>query len=727
LFLGVILPEATLLGDSERSKRIKKTAYKSFLMACPLLIVSMFMGMHYGHVENVDNLKQINNNIDNYNSIVSSLKSGDDNLLPLLPALDKLVQSRNLYTTSDQWGLHFLLASHIIRNALNQTIQNSLHSLFLPRIAAQIEDSMNHNIADQNLLYATLKGYLAFSASDYSNQYSIKAPVEYTWNKEFIKNPETISRLKSYLNISMRRDVEKLPLDKNLINRIRSQLAQVDPSQRAYGLLSLRASVVNSAPDIIIPAAVEHFSTLFDSTTELKVSALYTQKGFENIFLKQYRPITSEVAEDNKAIGLSHNEKENETVGQLRVNVEHMYNNNYVKTWNDTLANIKVKQFNNLDDAVNVLSTIISKQSPMPPLLNLIYDNTYDIGSNNIDVKKDFSAVNHYISKGSGRPSWNDTATILSKLHDYMVTLQKAPDQDKACFDAAENVIQNSKNDPLQQLTVMAQASPEPLKRWMLSLADNCWGVIVTGAHKYMNNAWQNTVFTDYSAGIRNRYPIKRNANANVSIADFNNFFSKGGSLDTYFNTYIKPFVNTDEKTWKLYTVNNRTIEFPQSTIDVFQKAQKIGNTFFPHGSKQAAISIVIKPLTLSNNAASVKFKAGPNELDYSHGPQYVSHWNWPLASDSDDASIILTSFSGQQYSHYGSGPWSIFQMFSHGKFNNTHTNGTYIFRVSMHGLVASYLVSGPGDVSVLKLAHLTGFVLHDLVVPVTRVRKKVV
>ncbi|MCK4870433.1 MAG: type VI secretion system membrane subunit TssM [Gammaproteobacteria bacterium] len=713
IFPEVVLPEASVLGDSERSKRIKRIAYKSVLTACPLLLVGAGVGMYQGYAENVVNLKHVDQYVNAYNTNIAQLKQGDNSLLNLLPVLDQLNSARNLYAHSKNWGLHTLIASHTVKSDITDAMQRTLHSYYLPRIASQLEGNLGQNIADQNLLYATLKGYLAFSANNYTRRYSIKAPMEFGWNSAYVAHPHTAKRLRYYLNMSLNESIEKLPLNHNLVNRIRNKLEQIIPSRRAYGLLELRASVSN-VPDLMVHSeAGDNFDLVFKLNRHTaKISALYTRRGYEKIFLKQYSPIAGEVAEDNKDIGLTGSKEANETASQLRVDLQKEYSRRYLAAWKHSLDGVRVKPFENLNQAIAVLNVLISKESPLPRMLNLIYDNTKSVDEGKVLVAAQYDKLNAYTARSMGDPSWDHTVAILTKLRDYLVKLQQASNQDKASFDAAKSVINGASSDPVQQLTVEAQKSPGPQKRWLLSLANNFWQIIVGGAHNYMNSEWHAAVYGEYNKAIRDRFPLNRASYSSVSMSDFNSFFGNAGLMDVYFNTYIKPFVNTDHKNWQQYKVNGHTIELPQHVINSFARAQKIRDEFFPHGAKATGFDITLKPLTLDSRAASIKVVVGSHILTYSHGPQGISTISWPLSADADDARMVISGFNGDQYVASGSGPWSLFKLFTSGNFKAAKRDGTYYFHVHLHGFSASYRVTGPSDINIFRLTHLRGFKL---------------
>ncbi|MBL4647389.1 MAG: type VI secretion system membrane subunit TssM, partial [Gammaproteobacteria bacterium] len=175
LFLNTIYPEGFLLGNSERSKRLKSIFYRVTLLACPLLLITITWGTYQGYQQNLLNLNKVDQHIAMYQQQLRHTNTHSDSLTAILPLLNQLNKANKIYNTHSTWGADLLLANATIHNTLKNTLQRTLHSLYIPRVAAQIEQHLKQNIQDQNLLYATLKGYLVFNANGYTDSSALKA------------------------------------------------------------------------------------------------------------------------------------------------------------------------------------------------------------------------------------------------------------------------------------------------------------------------------------------------------------------------------------------------------------------------------------------------------------------------------------------------------------------------------------------------------------------------
>lgn len=717
VFYRVMEPESSSLGDSEKAIRRKNYSYKAVLLLVPCFLLTSIIGMNNGYKQNNQSIALVNNYIDQYQSLINTENTNSDSLISLLPALNMLNKSYDLYTKETSWGMHFLFITRIIRNNINNALLRSLHSYFLPRVASQIETNLNQNISDQNLLYAMLKGYLAFSHYANTSQETIKAPMKYEWDKSLKQQPHTANQLNYYLDYALESTIEKLPLDQVLINRVRNKLEEVIPSERAYGLLSLKGSIGN-VPDLKLNYALgNNFNEIFqEKNNQYAIEGLYTREGFKKIYLEQYEEISKEVAADNKDIGLETSNHRAQSSKEINTIVQKTYERHYLEQWQQALDNISIKPFVNINQAISSLELLTSKESPLPKLLDIVYDNTSEVSHDQVQIASKFTNLNSFSHEASSS-SWLKTVEELNNIHEYLVKIQQSANQDNAALQAAKEAM-DGKENPIQILSREALKAPQPLQRWLLSLADYCWNVIVIGAHNELNANWKNSVVNQYNANIKGRYPLEQNYKSQIDIASFDAFFGPDGVLDNYFNQYLKPFVNTNNQKWTAYNVNGHSIKISQDTIDIFQKAQAIKKDFFPQEAKSASFNFSIKPLTLTSKASSIQFILGNQHITYSHGPQETEQVTWPLPFNAESANILITNFDGNQFAKSNSGPWSLFQIFDYGEFKPLKNEGAYRFNLNLNNYQASFLITGTADMNVFKLKSLKGFKLPQVLTP---------
>lgn len=696
LFLKNIYPEGQLPEYNPKKLKYKKYLYNAVYYGCPLFLLTALFIMHKGCMENENQLKKVKENLQQVNVQMQQLNRNDGNIAVVLPVLDTLRTAKD-YLKPKNHAMHTLLMSYIINYKLNAAYQRGLKLLFLPRIAKALEFELQEGINDPDLLYATFKGYLVFDNKSHVSAKALATPMAYIWGRHY--DAITTQKLTDYLNNAQQQSINKLPIDNTLIINIRMALQQMVVAQRAYGLLQLSSTIKHTgALNIAKEVGANYKDVYLEKGSPIIIPALYTKTGNEMIFKPEYHQVIKEVMHDNQEVGLAdittqQNDKETDKA------VWELYQEDYAKAWITTLNTIEIKPFVSFSEANTALTALSRPDSPLTKVLNLVAQNTKQIAA----LRK----LNTFTQQKNSK----DINKAIEDLRQYITTLQTASDPQQASFDAAVAILHGSET-PIQRLDKLAKTAPQPLQGWLSAIVNHCWEVIVYNAQLKMNNLWQLSVLNDYTSNIQGRYPLDAQANAQITIDNFNHFFGNNGTMDIYFKQYIKPFINTTVTPWELYTVDNHSIELPLYIVQLFERTDSIRATYFPPDTTQAQFQFSLKPLSLDGKAANSLLVLGDKRIDYSHGPQETTVLNWPMSSNDQSSQIVISDFDGVQYTYAATGAWALFKLLSYGSLMPTDNNGTYIYSVNLQGYHATYEVSGSSNPNLFKLSNLKGLTL---------------
>lgn len=710
LFHEVIYPEAKILGESEYGRKIKKRIHTTWRILIPIMCLVIIFILHVNYRDSLRNIKETESAITMFKTLQYSFNFNSGSVVATLPLLQQLHATQLAYDANLSYIDTFLFMTGMLKNDMSYAMQRELSNIFIPQIAARLQDNLKHTISNHTILYSTLKGYLAFSPDTTVNRTAIKAPIEYDWNLQYQKNPDSIKQLILFLDLSLKNSIAKLPVDSALINQIREQLEASSPSERAYGLLLLKAKL-SDFPNLPIPSVVgTPFSMLFTTNRKnLEIPNLYTAIGFKKIFLPEYKHIANEVLSDDRIMHITNEDDKLQTTTEIENTMQEEYQHLYEINWMSCLTAIHIKPFTNLQNAISTLQLIVSNHSPLIRLLRVIYDNTDSVKSNKIAVAKFFEKVNQYQPEQT-KTSWYKTQKILQNLRNYFLQLKQSSDVNQAEYNAVVTAITSGKS-PIIDLTTIANNAPNPLKHWLNDIANASWKILLTGAHKYINDVWQTTVLQFYDANINGRYPIDPNSDSNITITDFNYFFSPTGILNHFFSTYLKIFIQTDNSPWTLKTVDGHNMQLLHNDLLLFQTLKKIVDNYFPNNSQTANLLFSIKPLTLAADASNVIFVIGNSRMHYSHGPEISTVIAWPLQQDTDNVQLILSTFSGAQFAKVTTGPWAIFKLLNESHLKEKSV-GQYSFGFTLGGHYVSYELQGSATRSLYLLSDLKNFKL---------------
>ena len=444
LFAEVLLPESKVLGFSERAKRLKNIFYRSFCLSLPVFVISAAMCLHHSYINNRHLTQQIRDDLTQYKLATDALAPNDLSILHTLPALNALHLSEKRLNNSS-WSSYLLLTNLLLKKQITQALDRNLHSLFLPRIAAGLEADLETDKLSINNLYADLKGYLAFSPSHFTLPKAILAPMEIKWGHLFSKQPHLQQRLRYYLHRASHLPLDKLPLNRPLINKVRQQLQQVIPARRAYALLTIEALASDINGINFATVMGRQFTQYFHHHgNNLYIPSLYTKAGFKQIFQPSYQTITQQVANDNREIGLNINANMTQSYQAIITAMQQQYQQKYLNAWQNFLHNTSMTQINSMTEAAKVYTELGSEHSALKKLLALIYTNTHDINSEDVNVAKHYQPLNQFSRRSLTASKLDKALDLIHKLGIYFNQLANSRDRNQAALNAATDYMKRS-------------------------------------------------------------------------------------------------------------------------------------------------------------------------------------------------------------------------------------------------------------------------------------------
>jgi len=712
LFYDVIFKEHTVLGFSERAQRVKRWFYRTAWVGTPLAVILGTFAFHAAYKTTSIKANYMADNLQQYQMAMKALQPSDANITHTLSALNSLRNAERMYDTDSGWA-NILFATHSLTSGAHAALNRSLHTLFLPRVAANLETTLSHGQMDTNALYANLKGYLAFSPSEYTDATAIRAPMEILWGQQYLGQPDLVQNLRYYLERASKLDLDQLPLDAPLINRIRLELQQILPQRRAYALLTIKA-IASDYPDIAFPSVIGNgFEKVFrEKVVGKTVPALYTQLGYAKVFKQNYRSITRQVADDNKEIGLNPSADHTQSYDQITSEMQRDYNQNYLKAWRGNLSNLSIVPFQSYQQAITTLDLLSSDHSPLSKLLSIISDNTAKVDDEHLHVAARYEALNEFSQRGITSSDLAKTVKTFKALEAYFSKINGTADVNQSAFNAAVKYMKGDTDNPIRQLSILAQKAPQPLRGWLQQIADNSWQLVLNGALHYINAAWHSQVLSEYNMAIKGRYPLVPGAQTQLSIASFQHFFAKQGTLNQFFEQYLKPFINTNTQPWTLYTLNGHSLALPTHDLDIFRRMQAIQTMYFAEHPKQPTLQFSVVPVTLDQHDSEVTLKIGSKAILYEHGPQRPVAIHWPLPENVQMTKLILKDFAGHDKVFTQYGAWSLFKLLDATHLYPAPNGNGYLFSMGLDHHNASFKIITDSPIAAFRLSPLKSFYL---------------
>jgi type VI secretion system protein ImpL len=187
--------------------------------------------------------------------------------------------------------------------------------------------------------------------------------------------------------------------------------------------------------------------------------------------------------------------------------------------------------------------------------------------------------------------------------------------------------------DPVVALRLQAQRAPPPLGRWLTTIADSGMALRGGDPRQQVVAAYNapNGPAAQCAAAINGQYPFVPKAPTDIRIDDFASLFSPGGVLDGFFNTLLKPYVDTQGATWKPVSVDNSPPPVAAAEAAQFQRAAQIRDLFFGDGKATPRIRFDITPVSLDNRTRQVTLDLNGGVLAFERGgvPR-TAEISWP-------------------------------------------------------------------------------------------------
>lgn len=474
------------------------------------------------------------------------------------------------------------------------------------------------------------------------------------------------------------RELSKLSIYQRVYQNLRIKAQESLPPA-----LNLRDQIGAGFDDVFVP----------NDDKLLTVPSFLTRKGLQNYFVKQNDQFIELTVMDSWVLNLTKNVEYSEADRkEIQRQVTEQYIGDYNATWRAAMNNLSVGEFEDLQLAINAIEQVISGEQPFRRVLQTLSDNTRIpavpdtlVGKDRdtflaqpdytllLRINREFapetSALVEHGEKGSVLQS---VYQKLTELHRYLLAIQNSPAPGKAALKAVQLRLDQNNSDPIFEVQQLAKNLPEPLNRWVGDLADQAWRVVMKEAISYLEVEWNGTIVKQYQTYLAGRYPFDPQAKEDVPLSEFERFFGPKGTLETFYQSNLKPFVENN-----LTADSDGQLLIREDVLEQLELANKIRETFFSTQSG-AGVQFAIEPVNLSGNKRRSILNLDGQLLDYTHGPSNRAHLVWPnsmrtgveskltLVPNANDKSPRSLSFTG---------PWAQLRLINSGELTSVNSS----------------------------------------------------
>jgi type VI secretion system protein ImpL len=743
LLRNVIFTEAGLVTNkgffAKHRPLIERIGYGGAAVATLLVI----LGWVSSYNQNQSYIVQVEQDVSTYENISQNLVDSRGEITEILPYLNMLRNIPGGYADQDK-GIPLLMGLGLYQGekigpVAIDAYQRALNNVLLPRVIERLEKQLSDNNSQQRseFLYAALKVYLMIGHPGRYDPEEVSIWVTTDWGNQLpgINNTEVREQVVGHISALLADDIQRVPLQANLVERIRLTLSRQSLPERVYGQIK-RSDLAQQLPqwrlvDKIGSDAARYFRFRSGAAINKGLPGLFTKTGYKDVFLTNGPQVAEAAAKETWVLReTSREEISSEQVDSLLSDVTKLYFAEYIRTWNSYLEDLDIERFTSFSDGAQKVKDLSAELSPIRSLLAHVGKETILASSSAglIDAEGESSKVRQITNRVAALldkasevaiiDENDDPAAVVDRNFARLHEILKERDQVAAPIEATLSNLNelfvalsdveatinsggmdmntsdanSSMQGVIRRIQLEANRQPLPLRQWLYSIVRESNMVFVRDSRDRFNNVWQSSVVNFCRQAIDNRYPITANSPNDINISDFSRYFGPAGILDNFFNTYLISFVDTSVRPWKLINNAGAQLEITPEVLAYFQRAKDIRETFFLGGSGQPSLSFQIMPLQLDAEASQSLIELGDQRVVYQHGPARLSTMVWPPTGGFARARYSIRSLStGSSSSLAADGPWAWFRLIDKGNVQKTSTQDRFRVKFNIKGLSASY------------------------------------
>lgn len=751
LFRDVVLAEASLVGLDQRRERRRRlsgwAAASVVTMACAALGLAWTGAFTDGRAW----LAGASAQASRLDPATAAHDRARGNLTKLAASLDGL---RALPVEPPQPAPHALYDGDAVAEAGTQAYTRGLQRMLLPTLLSMAEDGLRNQRLPQALTYETLKVYLMLGRQGPLDAKLIAAWVEHELASRLAENDGTRQRLALHTGALLAVLPDTVALESGLVTATRSRLSEMTLASRGYDM----ARELETARTLPVWRPSEHAGaaaakvlvrpsgrTLWDG-----IPGIYTRTGFFEVFLPASARLAEELAKESWVIGPT-DRPGISAIQRIREDMLSLYLDDYARAWDDVLADVVVTPFYNAAHAADTLNILSGPSSPLKKFLSSVAAETEldtpppsllkalagDKGAGTalataaandslaeqsliqagqaVTPGAQFARASALLTVRKGAPppghpvterfkpvrdlvtaSADGTPAGLDTVIKRMADMYKVFNKMARAPSAAAQVMANS--DEMEVATgrtiLQADTMPSPLDTMVGAVAESAAAVAQGGSRDYLDNTWRSSVLPACLATVDRRYPFDRTSGNDAPLADVSVLLGPGGHLDQFFNTHLKPFVDTTAHPWRWQSVEGVDLGLSNEVLSQFERAATLRKALFRADAKAPSLRFAIEPLKVDEAIDTLLLNIDGQELIYRHGPTSAMNVEWPAAAPSGVRLSFGPARDNPKSTLIAKGPYGLLRLLAAGKLVPEDTPDRYRLDFSLGERHVSFFVT---------------------------------
>jgi type VI secretion system protein ImpL len=765
LLKEVVFAEQGLVGRNHHAETLRRRWRLAAITSMGLASLGLGAGWATSYTRNLNYLADVQAKLPEVQAAVTAVPPATGAALSVLPsALDQLSALPTPATFAlDEPPLLNTLGLYqgpYVAGGTEIGYRKLLDNALMPRVTRRLEERLRAANRDNlELAYESLKGYMMLYTPQHFDAEGFTAWVALDWdaNLAATMTAEQRAGLVQHLNAAVERGAPQAPtaMDKTLVANVREMLVAFPLEYRIVSRMK-RARLGADFPEWTAagaggPNAIRVFERNSGQALTKGIPGLFTRDGYFKAFKPSIAKSMPALAEEESwVLGVTKPvESMKDKAGgllqgpnaELQSRVERLYLQEYIKVWDQYLADVRLVKLGGLERSLTVAGLLAAPDSPLASYLRAVARETQpgsvvmaanaaaagnnpalrNATMNKLDkAKEDIAnlvgrATGAPATKAPGRPLEMMVDDHFAPLHRMVSGTPPPLDETMKMFNdvfvqlTAIDAAQKTKTAPPAggggaAAKAAAAMQPEPIKSMLMALAD-------TGAtqgrvaERQGLSADVKPVAEQCAKTIAGRYPFALGSRSDVMPDDFGQMFGAGGQLDDFFQRKLAAMVDIGVTPWAYRPLPDGTRPPGGSALADFQRAAKIREAFFRAGGKTPGFKVDLRLLELDPGAKELVLDVDGQALKFVAGNTAAQTFTWPSARV---ASQIKLSMGGAP--QLFEGPWALFRMIGQHEVQASPQPERFTVVINLEGRKAKLEVIAGSALNPLRLREMQAF-----------------
>lgn len=440
--------------------------------------------------------------------------------------------------------------------------------------------------------------------------------------------------------------------------------------------------------------------------TDAAVPGWYTRAGYQDVFKPRLREAAMAVLEEESWVlrdeRLSGNSFEIEKAAEkLSDAARSQFLQEYIKRWQTFLNDVTVRHYSGMDDAAQIASSFIDPQSPLAQLIRFAGRETTLTGNYEGDVDSWIDKQKYNIERGR--------RAIVGELSGERARFKLLPEHvvedhfevvRRLAVQLAQSSSTGTGSNPLarlfeplyRQLSLVngammagqilpeydafirlraeAGRQPEPLRGIVLDLVNSGSSAGIDNSRSIISQKAAGATKVFCNQGLSARYPMARNAQADIGVQDYESLFGPQGSLASHFKEELAAYVDTSSSPWRSKRAEGTQGLVNPDVLRAYESAARIRvATLDEQGNLR--ISTMIRVVDMDPQIGEVTIDVANTSIRYAHGSAANKRVDWTAKAGAGGQLFVrmtVRTVDGRTDVKQFDGPWALFRFFDTGR-----------------------------------------------------------